>query len=125
MSEVLRKKAMIKCTPEEAHELAGKVGRAFAEDANMLNLALLIDLAREPMAARLEVLEREHTEFFDRWHDERRKREAGELERDALAAQVKELRAALIHHQEQTRPIFQTDEALAHTAPDSVDGETT
>ena len=57
------------------------------------------------MAARLEVLEREHTEFFDRWHDERRKREAVELERDALAAQVAELREALIYHQEQTRPI--------------------
>jgi hypothetical protein len=27
------------------------------------------------VADRLEVLEREHTEFFDRWHDERRKRE--------------------------------------------------
>ena len=25
---------------------------------------------------RLEVLEREHSEFFERWHDERRKREA-------------------------------------------------
>lgn len=29
--------------------------------------------------ARLEVLEREHEEFFDRWHEERRKREALEL----------------------------------------------
>ena len=27
------------------------------------------------VADRLEVLEREHTEFFDPWHDERRKRE--------------------------------------------------
>ena len=27
------------------------------------------------VADRLEVLEREHTEFFDRWHGERRKRE--------------------------------------------------
>lgn len=27
------------------------------------------------VADRLEVLEREHTEFFNRWHDERRKRE--------------------------------------------------
>lgn len=34
-------------------------------------LGELIDSA----ADRLEVLEREHTEFFDRWHDERRKRE--------------------------------------------------
>jgi hypothetical protein len=33
--------------------------------------------------ARLEVLEREHEEFFDRWHEERRKRErlATEVER--------------------------------------------
>lgn len=45
------------------------------------------------VADRLEVLEREHTEFFDRWHDERRKREALELERDALAAQVAKIRA--------------------------------
>jgi hypothetical protein len=29
--------------------------------------------------SRLEVLEREHQEFFERWHDERRKREALEL----------------------------------------------
>jgi hypothetical protein len=28
------------------------------------------------VADRLEVLEREHQEFFDRWHEERRKREA-------------------------------------------------
>ena len=46
----------MKCTPEEAHELAGKVGRAFAEDANMLNLALLIDLAREPLQAKIDAL---------------------------------------------------------------------
>lgn len=40
------------------------------------------------VADRLEVLELEHTEFFDRWHDERRKREALEMEieesKDAL-----------------------------------------
>jgi len=30
----------------------------------------------EGVADRLEVLEREHKEFFERWHDERRKREA-------------------------------------------------
>jgi hypothetical protein len=35
----------------------------------------LIDSA----ADRLEVLERETTEFFERWHEERRKREALEL----------------------------------------------
>lgn len=29
----------------------------------------------EGVADRLEVLEREHSEFFERWHEERRKRE--------------------------------------------------
>lgn len=37
--------------------------------------------ALESQADRLEVLEREHAEFLERWHDERRKREALELER--------------------------------------------
>lgn len=46
-------------------------------------------------------------------------------ERDALAAQVKVLREALIYHQEQTRPICRTGEALARTAPAAADGETT
>lgn len=36
-------------------------------------------------ADRLEVLEREHQEYFDRWHDERRKREALELAPDGFA----------------------------------------
>lgn len=101
MSDVLRKKAMTKCTPEEAEALANHAAISKYSRNRALwiastdELARLIDLAREPMAARLEVLEREHTEFFDRWHDERRKREAVELERDALAAQVAELMAAL------------------------------
>ena len=38
------------------------------------------------VADRLEVLEREHMEFFDRWHDERRKRES--LERAILQHQA-------------------------------------
>jgi hypothetical protein len=38
------------------------------------------------VADRLEVLEREHTEFFDRWHDERRRREA--LERAIIQHQA-------------------------------------
>ena len=112
---------MTKCTPEEARGLAEQSDWCFCgycqNIAPLHRIARLVNLAREPMAARLEVLERKHTEFFDRWHDERRKREALELERDALAAQVKELREALIYHQEQTRPICKTDEALAHTAP--------
>lgn len=37
-------------------------------------------------ADRLEVLEREHQEFFDRWHEERRKREALELALAEIAA---------------------------------------
>lgn len=111
----------MKCTPEEAREMAEAVDLYKFDSGEWLaderELAHMIDLAREPMTARLEVLEREHTEFFDRWHDERRKREAVELERDALAAQVAELREALIYHQEQTRPICRTREALARTAP--------
>lgn len=91
----------MKCTPEEARGLAEQSDWCFCgycqNIAPLHRIARLVNLAREPMAARLEVLEREHTEFFDRWHDERRKREAVELERDALAAQVKELRAALIY----------------------------
>jgi hypothetical protein len=39
---------------------------------NPIKLGDLID----DVADRLEVLEREHQEFFDRWHEERRKREA-------------------------------------------------
>ncbi len=37
----------------------------------------------DSVADRLEVLEREHAEFFERWHDERRKREtlANDVER--------------------------------------------
>lgn len=31
------------------------------------------------VADRIEVLEREHQEFFERWHDERRKREATDV----------------------------------------------
>ena len=33
----------------------------------------------DSVADRLEVLEREHAEFFERWHEERRKREELEL----------------------------------------------
>lgn len=40
------------------------------------------------VADRLEVLEREHTEFFDRWHDERRKREAMAVHYDHLCSLV-------------------------------------
>lgn len=87
----------MKCTPEEAREMAEAVDLYKFDSGEWLaderELAHMIDLAREPMTARLEVLEREHTEFFDRWHDERRKREAVELERDALAAQVAKVRA--------------------------------
>jgi hypothetical protein len=46
-------------------------------------LLLGVIFRRKKMETRLEVLERESKEAFDRWHDERRKREAqaGELER--------------------------------------------
>lgn len=53
-------------------------------------------------ADRLEVLEREHQEFFERWHDERRKREALQLkfvdldtEHDSLVLLAVELRELL------------------------------
>lgn len=39
------------------------------------------------VADRLEVLEREHQEFFERWHSERRRREALELAVKNLAQQ--------------------------------------
>lgn len=84
---------MTKCTPEEARGLAEQSDWCFCgycqNIAPLHRIARLVNLAREPMAARLEVLEREHTEFFDRWHDERRKREAVELERDALREDIR------------------------------------
>lgn len=45
-----------KCTCQEAHEIASKVGRAFAEDVNLINLARVIDLAREPLQAKIDKL---------------------------------------------------------------------
>lgn len=49
------------------------------EDAVIRNLERLGLTPASPQAeGRLEVLEREHQEFFERWHEERRKREAME-----------------------------------------------
>ncbi len=41
----------------------------------------------DSVADRLEVLEREHQEFFERWHGERRKREALQHAAENLVAQ--------------------------------------
>ena len=52
---------------------------------------LLSDLM--PLCDRMDVLEREHAEFFERWHDERRKREA--LEQEAINTLQAGMRLAL------------------------------
>lgn len=50
------------------------------EDAVIRNLERLGLAPAEPQTeSRLEVLEREHAEFYERWHEERRKREALEF----------------------------------------------
>lgn len=47
------------------------------ENAVIRNLERLgLAPAAPQTESRLEVLEREHTEFYEKWHDERRKREA-------------------------------------------------
>ena len=50
------------------------------EDAVIRNLERLGLAPKSPQTeSRLEVLEREHQEFFERWHEERRKRETLEV----------------------------------------------
>ena len=46
------------------------------------------------MEQKLEVLERESKESFDRWHDERRKRESLKIEVDRMRSEVSELEAS-------------------------------
>ncbi len=64
------------------------------------------------VADRLEVLEREHSEFFDRWHGERRKREK-------LAADVERCYRMLLSEPDAKGALFKAEnilrEALAET----------
>lgn len=55
-------------------------GDARIKQPNPAALGELIDAA----ADRLEVLEREHADFFERWHEERRQRERLELAASAV-----------------------------------------
>lgn len=76
---------------------------------NPNELGELIDGA----ADRLEVLEREHAEFFESWHDERRKREALELAAKNLIS-VKGR-----HHTEQAYKLLQEAVEKVGTLPES------
>ena len=57
------------------------------------------------VADRLEVLEREHSEFFDRWHGERRKREK-------LAADVERCYRMLLSEQDTKGALFKAENIL-------------
>ena len=57
------------------------------------------------VADRMEVLEREHTEFFDRWHDERRKREK-------LAHDVERCYRMLLSEQDTKGALFKAENIL-------------
>lgn len=59
-------------------------------------------------ADRLEVLEREHTEFFDRWHNERRKREK-------LAHDVEQCYQMLLSEPNTKNALFNAENMLRET----------
>lgn len=72
------------------------------------------------VADRLEVLEREHAEFFDRWHGERRKREK-------LAEDVERCYRMLLSEQDTKGALFKAEnilrEALAEAKAATHNGE--
>ena len=57
------------------HEKLRIIGKAFGFEKVTKAQARTAAVQILDAADRLEVLEREHQEFFERWHDERRKRE--------------------------------------------------
>ena len=75
---------------------------------NPKELGELID----SVADRLEVLEREHQEFFERWHGERRKREA-------LADAVERCHRMLLTEPDTKGALFKAENILREALADS------